>query len=86
MNLDLFYNACGLFGMGLFLIVYALLQTGKLSVADIRYCFGNCAGAVLILISLWHDWNLSAFLLEVAWLAISLYGIFRYYRTQKANL
>lgn len=80
LNADVFYNALGLCGMACFLVTYLLLQTGRLSSESLQYSVLNLLGAALILISLWHDWNLSAFLLECAWGAISLYGIVRYYR------
>lgn len=35
----------------------------------------NLIGAVLLLISLWVNFNLAAFLLEVAWGCIALYGL-----------
>jgi hypothetical protein len=35
----------------------------------------NAVGAGLITLSLCFDFNLSAFLIELAWILISLYGI-----------
>ena len=37
----------------------------------------NAAGALLVLVSLLYAFNLSAFVMEVAWLAVSIYGIVR---------
>jgi hypothetical protein len=34
---------------------------------------------VLILISLFADWNLPAFVMEVFWILISIYGLARHY-------
>ena len=36
-------------------------------------------GAVLIIISLFVDWNLAAFIVEIFWLLISVFGLARYY-------
>jgi hypothetical protein len=35
----------------------------------------NTIGAILILISLYYDWNLASFVMEVIWLSLSLYGV-----------
>ena len=80
MDPDFFYNALGLAGMVIFLVVYGLLQAGRLSPHSLPYSAFNLIGAVLILASLAHDWNLSAFLLEAAWALISVAGIVNYYR------
>jgi hypothetical protein len=37
----------------------------------------NAIGAVAVLLSLLYAFNLSAFVLEALWLAISIYGIVR---------
>ena len=37
----------------------------------------NAAGALLIIVSLIFDFNLSAFVIEVFWLLISLLGLWR---------
>lgn len=72
---DFFYDILGLCGTVAFLAAYLLLQTQRIDPAGLRYSLMNLAGAVLILLSLLHSWNLSAFMLELAWGAISLYGI-----------
>ncbi len=74
---DIFYDILGMGGTIAFLTAYLLLQTQRIDPKGLRYSLLNFAGAVLILASLMHSWNLSAFLLELAWGAISLYGIFQ---------
>lgn len=78
-GLDLF-DAIGLVGTGLILLAYALPQLGRLKQDDLAYLLINIAGATLVLISLLDKFNLSAFLLEVAWITISLYGIYGWWR------
>ena len=58
-------------------MTYFLLQTERLSSTEVIYSLLNLIGAALIAISLLFDFNLSAFIIEVAWMAISVYGIIR---------
>lgn len=54
---------------------YASLQMGRMETDHIRYNVLNMIGAALILVSLIFKFNLSSFLIELAWLFISLYGL-----------
>ena len=56
---------------------YLLLQMGKVSSDSGGYLLSNALGALLVLVSLVYDFNLSAFIIESAWLAISIYGLIR---------
>jgi paired small multidrug resistance pump len=73
------HDAIGIAGVMLVLICYLLLQMGRMSAESLLYSAVNGLGALLILISLAYDFNLSAFLMEAAWLLVSLYGVARYY-------
>ena len=55
------YDWSGLLGVSTILLAYFLLQ----------------AGAFALLISLLYAFNLSAFVMEAAWLVVSIYGIAR---------
>tara|TARA_R110002072_G_scaffold1369_6_gene11246 strand:- start:2186 stop:2458 length:273 start_codon:yes stop_codon:yes gene_type:complete len=70
----------GNLGVFLVLLSYFLLQLEKIDAQGIRYSLMNGVGAVLICVSLYFSFNLSSFIIEVCWLAISLYGIYRYLR------
>jgi hypothetical protein len=61
----------------LILLVYLQLQTGRVASDSIRFSAVNGIGALLILVSLTQSFNLSAFVIEVAWLLISVYGLLR---------
>jgi hypothetical protein len=70
-------NYIGLVGVVLLLIAYLFLSTGRWVSDSLTYQMYNLIGAVLILYSLCFHWNLSSFVIEIAWVAISLIGIVR---------
>lgn len=72
----------GMIGVTLLLIAYFLLSAGKWSSRDLCYQIFNGLGAALILFSLFFHWNLSAVVIEVVWIMISLMGICRILRTK----
>ena len=67
-------------GVVVLMIAYLMLQLNKLSSAGLAYSLLNAIGASLIVVSLLFDFNLSALLMEVFWVLISLVGIYRYFR------
>jgi len=72
---DILFNTIGLIGMLLLLSSYYLLQRGMLASNDSRYLWMNLISAVALVISLLRFWNLSSFLIECAWIAISVQGL-----------
>ena len=78
-GLDL-YAATGVVGAVIVMVAYFGTQAGSLRADDPRFAIANLAGAALIMISLYAAWNLPAFIMEVFWILISLYGLARYYR------
>ena len=62
--------------LGVLLIVgsYFWMQLGRISGQSVPYSLANAFGAALILVSLYFDFNLSAAVIEVFWLVISLMG------------
>lgn len=70
-------NIVGILGVVLTLAAYYLLNVGKMSPDDKSYLFLNLIGSIMILFSLLFDWNLASFLVEIAWVFISLVGIYR---------
>jgi hypothetical protein len=67
-------------GVVVLVITYGMLQLNKISSDGLAYSLLNAAGASLIVVSLIYDFNLSALLMEVFWVLISLLGIYRYFR------
>lgn len=74
-----FYDFVGNVGVVLILATYLLVQLRKMSATGTAYIVANGLGAALILYSLLFDFNLSAFIIEIAWLLISLVGLGRIY-------
>jgi paired small multidrug resistance pump len=81
----LWHDWCGLVGVALVLVAFFLLQAHKLSGQGYPYQVMNLLGAFGILLSLiFGTFNLPAFLQEMAWFLISVYGIVRGVRARKA--
>lgn len=72
------YNILGTAGVAIIVITYVLLQTEKLRSDSLYYSLLNTFGAVLILISLYFEFNFPSFVVEFFWLLISLFGIGKY--------
>ena len=70
----------GNLGVIVLIVTYLMLQLNKLSSDGLAYSLLNAIGASLIVLSLLYDFNLSALLMEVFWVLISLVGIYRYFR------
>jgi hypothetical protein len=71
------HNLVGNLGVVLIVGTYFAVQIGRMSAVELPYISLNGLGALLIMYSLWFDFNLSAFLIEVIWLLISLIGAAR---------
>jgi hypothetical protein len=71
------FDLAGFVGVVLIVIAYLLLQLNKLPSSTPAYSLLNAMGALLVMISLVFDFNLSAFLMEAFWFLISLFGFFR---------
>jgi hypothetical protein len=71
------HDLAGNIGVVCILVTYLLLQLEKLSPTSLLYSALNAVGATLVVYSLLFEFNLSAFAIEVCWLAISLFGIGR---------
>ncbi len=78
------YDLVGIGGVGLILLAYALLQAGRVRGDALNYQLLNLFGALAVLVSLVYEFNLSAFVMETAWVLVSLYGIARGFRARKA--
>ena len=76
------YDWVGLLGTAMILGSFVLLQAEKLAGNGLAYQLLNLFGAVGILLSLLGGFNVSVFLLQLAWCAVSIYGIARSLRSK----
>jgi len=76
MNVNLtWFDLTGFIGVLLIIVAYLLLQLEKLPSTSPTYSLLNAVGALLIIVSLIFQFNLSAFIVEVFWFLISLVGL-----------
>lgn len=73
------YDLVGSIGVGIIILTYILLQLEKIKSETLIYSLLNACGAGLILISIYFDFNFSAFVVELFWLLISLFGMTRHF-------
>ena len=79
------FDAIGVLGVFIILAVYSLVQLDKMDVKGLFYSIINAVGAVFILISLTVTFNMASFVIECAWLVISLFGIFQALKRTRSN-
>ena len=80
------HNLVGNVGVVLIVGTYFLVQIGRISATGAPYVLCNGLGALCILYSLYYDFNLSAFLIEIVWLLISIVGLLRIWRVRRRRL
>jgi hypothetical protein len=78
MSTLLWHDWAGYVGVLLVLLAYLLLQAHRLHGNGLVFQLMNAFGALGVLLSLtFGNNNVPAFMMEAAWLAISIYGIVR---------
>jgi hypothetical protein len=77
------HDVAGVIGSVIVIIAYFATQAGWFGANDPRFAWANLLGAVLIIFSLLVDFNLAAFIMEIFWILISLFGLARYYSTRR---
>lgn len=83
------YDWAGYIGVALVLLAFFLLQARKLQGYGLIYQLMNILGALGVMVSLLFGAspvNWPAFLMQVAWIAISGYGILRGLQQREAGL
>ena len=74
--MDSLVNILGLAGVLAMLVAYYLLQQGKLTSHEPKYLWMNFLGGLAVILSLFANWNLPAFVMELTWVLISAHSIF----------
>ena len=70
-------DAVGLFGVFLCLLAYALARKGKMGAGKATFILLNALASAMVIFSLCYTFNLAAFVLEVAWLIISVSSLMK---------
>lgn len=78
------HDFVGNLGVVFILACYFCAQTGRMDIKLPTYSLLNGAGALLIIVSLIYNFNLSSFVIELAWLAISGYSLLRWLRERQS--
>ncbi len=73
------YDIIGSVGVSVIILTYVSLQIEKIKSDSLIYSLLNAFGASLIIISLIYNFNFSAFIVELFWILISLFGIVKYF-------
>ena len=73
------YDLIGNLGVAMIVGTYFLVQIGKMSSRGLSYTALNGLGAAFVLYSLLYEFNMSAFIVELFWMGISLIGLGRIY-------
>ncbi len=76
----IFPDIIGLIGVALIAIAYIQIQTQKKQqdTAPLSYSVMNLCGSAMLLFSLCFNWNLAAVIIQLIWISISLFGIWRW--------
>lgn len=77
------YDVISMTGVLIILVTYFLLQSERIDARSYLYSILNFIGSMMILYSLFYDWNLSAVIIEVCWAVISLFGLVKRYFENK---
>ena len=65
----------GSFGVLIIVAAYLWLQIGRIAGQNVVFSGANLLGSILILVSLYFNFNFSAVLIEIFWIVISLFGL-----------
>ena len=78
-------DLAGLAGVGLILAAYGAVQLERLEVRGLLAGSMNLVGALLILFSLYYEFNLSAVLMEASWALFAAIGLVRTLLRRRAS-
>jgi hypothetical protein len=76
-NISVLPDIIGLIGVSLVLAAFGLLNMNKMTSHTMLYQLMNLLGSMLLLFSLCFHVNIASVVIEIAWMLISLIGIYR---------
>jgi hypothetical protein len=71
------YDLAGFLGAAIIVVAYFAMQQRWLNALDWRFPAANLLGSLIILVSLWFEWNFPSVVIEIFWALISLMGLAR---------
>lgn len=77
------FQITGLIGVAFYLGSYAALQFEILISSGVAYSVCNFLASSCVLISLFESFNLSSAIIQISWIAISIFGIMRLLSKQR---
>lgn len=80
------YELAGFIGAAIIVVAYFAMQQRWLNALDWRFPAANLLGSLLILVSLWFEWNFPSVVIEIFWALISLVGLVRSLAERRRNL
>jgi hypothetical protein len=76
-TLDVIFNIIGASGVVMILLAYFLMQLDKITSKTLTYSLLNLSGSCLVMVSLLHRWNLPSVIIEISWITISAFGVYK---------
>lgn len=80
--MEILANIIGVFGTACVVGAYVLQQMDKIDSKSFAYNFWNLLGAIFLLISLMVHFNLASFIIELFWIAASVLGLAKYFKSK----
>lgn len=77
MELITLFDVIGVLGACGYLLSYAILQLKREFAESIIYSLANFMAAFLVSISLIYDFNLASMIIQIFWMIISGYGVYK---------
>lgn len=74
---DIIFTILGIAGVIGYLVAYVMLQLKREFAKSTLYSLMNMISAVLMMFSLFSQFNIATLLINLAWFFISAYGIYR---------
>jgi len=78
-------HTTGVVGMACVVFAYFAVERDWFNNKEVKFYVINLIGAVLLLISLLINFNLGSFVIEIFWIAISIFGIINNYKVKSRD-